>query len=190
MKVSESKKQKSSKTTKKKTKKPNRNTRRRHFSMATPQKWEHHYLGLDSRYLRGNTDSKHRRQVIQGKGTLGSPAHRNPTRTCMFNKKVSLFKCSKKNTSAKTNEFSIAIYAIYKKAIFSHDKTALPKGYHYLKKITLGSRKMKRNWLWKKKLRTHLSFFEASLPKGTTKLLYVKIYFWHWSLLVGFLENI
>ena len=43
------------------------------FSMANPQDWAHHYLGSDTRYLRGNTDSKHRRQVIH---------------TCMFNKKA------------------------------------------------------------------------------------------------------
>ena len=48
------------------------------FPTANPQNWEHHYLGSDTRYLRGNTNSKHRRQVIQGKGTFKKPASQKP----------------------------------------------------------------------------------------------------------------
>ena len=48
------------------------------FSMANPQSWEHHYLGSDTRHLRGNTDSKHRKQVIQGKGTFEKPYSQKP----------------------------------------------------------------------------------------------------------------
>ena len=49
---------------------------------------------------------------------------------------------------------------LWKDKLFQ-DKTALPKGYRYLKKITLGSRKMKSDWLWKitSLLRIHLSIF-------------------------------
>ena len=46
--------------------------------MANPQNWEHHYLGSDTRHLRGNTDSKHKKQVIRGKGTFKKPYSQNP----------------------------------------------------------------------------------------------------------------
>ena len=72
----------------KKTKKEQRNQKKAKKPKKNPQNWEHHYLGSDTRYLRGNTDSKHRKQVIQGKAHLRSPTHRNPTHTCMFNKKA------------------------------------------------------------------------------------------------------
>ena len=64
---------------------------------------------------------------------------------------------------------------------FFQDKTALPKGYHYLKKITLGSEK---NVFCKNSLlRIHHTAFEnvlyTSLPNGTImqNLLNLKISF-------------
>ena len=37
-----------------------------------------HYLGSHTMYLRGNTDSKHRKQVIQGKGKSKKPYSQKP----------------------------------------------------------------------------------------------------------------
>ena len=46
--------------------------------MANPKNWEHHYLGSDTGYLRGNTDLNHRKQVIQGKGLFKKPYSQKP----------------------------------------------------------------------------------------------------------------
>ena len=96
------------------------------------------FLFFFTRYLRGNTDSKHRKQVIQGKGTFKKPYSQKPYAHMHVQQEGSRrFLCLnvQGEINAKTNEFSIAIYAIYEKTSFFHDKTALPKGYHYLKKF-------------------------------------------------------
>ena len=133
----------------------NGNSMRRHFFNGKPTKLgtSLHYLGSNTRYLRGKTDSKHRKQVIQGKGTFKKPYSQKPyahmhvqqegsTRLLYLNVQGEIHLQRQVN-------FPLLFARFMKKTSFFHDKTALPKGYHYLKKITLGSRKMKRNGLWK-----------------------------------------
>ena len=101
-----------------------------------------HYLGSHTMYLRGNTDSKHRKQVIQGKGKSKKPYSQKPYAHMHVEQEGSR-RLLYLNVQGEIHlQRQVTIPSLFTRSIkkkgFFHDKTALPKGYHYLKKITLG----------------------------------------------------